>query len=154
MFYRAWRGLSLVYTCDASISISTSISARMFTRAISISIRWHTVRKRRSIKSLGNRAESGGKWQRMSNLNVRWQLVTVFQFPFLALVLMLASSRYLQARRNDASTSTSTREWKWFHSLVLMLASLRRTCKPDRRNHKHKRKHKALMLALHRFNYT
>ena len=40
-----------------------------------------------------------------------------------------------------------------FHSLVLvlMLASLRRTCKPGRRKHKHKRKHKALMLALHRF---
>ena len=40
-----------------------------------------------------------------------------------------------------------------FHSLVLvlMLASLRRTCKPGRRKHKHKRKHKALMLASHRF---
>ena len=40
-----------------------------------------------------------------------------------------------------------------FHSLVLvlMLASLRRTCKPERRKHKHKPKHKALMLASHRF---
>ena len=53
----------------------------------------------------------------------------------------------------DASISTNTREWKSFHSLVLvlMLASLRRTCKPARRKHKHKRKHKALMLASHRF---
>ena len=61
----------------------------------------------------------------------------------------------LHVRRNDASTSTSTREWKSFHSLVLvlMLASLRRTCKPGRRKHKHKRKHKALMLASHRFTH-
>ena len=37
---------------------------------------------------------------------------------------------------------TSTREWNDFHSLllVLMLASLRRTCKPGRRKQKHKRK--------------
>ena len=55
----------------------------------------------------------------------------------------------LHVRRNDANTSTSTREWKSFHSfvLVLMIASLRRTCKPGRRKHKHK----PLMLALHRF---
>ena len=40
-----------------------------------------------------------------------------------------------------------------FSCVVLMLASLRCTCKPGRRKHKHKRKHKALMLAPHRF-YT
>ena len=53
----------------------------------------------------------------------------------------------LHVRRNDARTST--REWKSFHSLVLviMVSSLRRTCKPGRR----KRKHNALILALHRF---
>ena len=52
----------------------------------------------------------------------------------------------LHARRNDASISTSTREWSDFHSLVLvlMLASLRRTCKPGRRKHKHKRKQRKL----------
>ena len=50
----------------------------------------------------------------------------------------------LHLRRNDASTST--REWNDFHSLVLvlMLASLRRTCKPGRRKHKHKRKERKL----------
>ena len=41
----------------------------------------------------------------------------------------------LHVRRNDASisTSTSTREWNDFHSLVLvlMLASLHRTCNRD-----------------------
>ena len=44
------------------------------------------------------------------------------------------------------SISTSTREWNDFHSLVLvlMLASLRRTCKPGRRKHKHKRKERKL----------
>ena len=64
---------------------------------------------------------------------------------------MLASCRFTRIRRNDASTSTNTIEWKSFHFLVLvlMLASLCRTCKPARR--KHKRKHKALMLASHRF---
>ena len=48
----------------------------------------------------------------------------------------------LHVRRNNASISTSTREWNDFHSLVfvLVLASLRRTCKPGRRKHKHKRK--------------
>ena len=68
-------------------------------------------------------------------------------FSFLSLRLRRPG---LLVRRNDASTSTSTREWKSFHSLVLMLASLRRTCKPGRRKH-NKRKHKALMLAPHRF---
>ena len=70
----------------------------------------------------------------------------------LALVLMLASSRFTRTTY-DTSISTSTREWKSFHSLVLvlMLAPLRRTCEPGRRKHKHKRKHKALMLAWHRF---
>ena len=73
-------------------------------------------------------------------------------FPSLRLCLCLRRPG-LHVRRNDASTSTSTREWKSFHSLVLvlMLASLRRTCKPGRRKHMHKRKHKALMLASHRF---
>ena len=48
----------------------------------------------------------------------------------------------LHVRRNEASISTSTREWNDFHSLVLVLvlASLRRTCKPGRRKHKYKRK--------------
>ena len=46
----------------------------------------------------------------------------------------------LHVRRNDASTSTSTREWNDFHSLVLVLVSLRGMCKPGRRKHKHKRK--------------
>ena len=36
---------------------------------------------------------------------------------------------------------------------VLMLASLCRMCKPGRRKHKHKRKHKVLMLASHRFTH-
>ena len=75
-------------------------------------------------------------------------------FSFISLRLCLCLRRPgLHVRRNDAITSTSTREWKSFHSLVLvlMLASLRRTCKPGRRKHKHKRKHKALMLASHRF---
>ena len=69
-------------------------------------------------------------------------------FSFLSLRLCLCLRRPgLQVRRND--TSTSTREWKSFHSLVLvlMLALLRRACKPGRP----KRKHKALMLASHRF---
>ena len=69
-------------------------------------------------------------------------------FSFLSLRLCLCLRRFgLHVRRNDASTNTSTREWKSFHSLVLvlMLASLRRTCKPKRRKHKHKRKHKAFI---------
>ena len=77
-------------------------------------------------------------------------------FSFISLRMCLCVRRPgLNVRRNDSSTSisTSTREWKSFHSLVLvlMLASLRRPCKPGRRWHKHKRKHKALMLASHRF---
>ena len=48
----------------------------------------------------------------------------------------------LHVRRNNASTST--REWNDFHSLVLILVSLRRTCKPGRRKHKHKRKERKL----------
>ena len=75
-------------------------------------------------------------------------------FNFLSLRFCLCLRRPgLHVRRNDASTSTSTREWKSFHSLmlVLMLASLRRTCKQERRKHKHKRKHKALILASPRF---
>ena len=80
-------------------------------------------------------------------------------FSSLSLRLSLSLRRHgLQVRRNDvsASTSTSTREWKSFYSLmpVLMLASLRRTRKPGRRKHKHKCKHKALMLALHRFTHS
>ena len=70
-------------------------------------------------------------------------------FSFLSLCLYLCLLRPgLNVRRNDASTST--REWKSLHSLVLVLvlASLRRTCRPGRRKHKHRRKHKALMLAL------
>ena len=64
----------------------------------------------------------------------------------LCLCLRLAG---LHVRGNDASTST--REWKSFHSLVLvlMLASLCRTCEPARRKCKYKRKHKALMFASH-----
>ena len=52
----------------------------------------------------------------------------------------------LHVRQNDASISTSAREWNDFHSLglVLMLASLRRTCKPERCKHKHKRKERKL----------
>ena len=71
-------------------------------------------------------------------------------FSFLSLRLCLYLRRPgLHVRRNDASTTTSTREWKSFHSvvLVLMLASLRRTCKPGGR----KLKQKALILVSHRF---
>ena len=48
--------------------------------------------------------------------------------------------------RNKGRTTTSTREWNDFHSfvLVLVLTSLRRTCKPGRRKHKHKRKERKL----------
>ena len=73
-------------------------------------------------------------------------------FGFLSLGLYLCFHRPgLHIQRNK--TSRSTREWKSFHSLVLvlMLGSLRHTCKPGGRKHKHKRKNKALMLALHRF---
>ena len=75
-------------------------------------------------------------------------------FSFISLRLCLCLRRPgLHIPRND--TSTSTREWKSFHSLVLVLvlASLRRTCKPGRRKRKHKRKHKVLMLASHRFTH-
>ena len=66
-------------------------------------------------------------------------------FSFLSLRLCLCLRRPgLHVRRNDASISTSTREWNDFHSLVLVLASLRRTCKPGRRKHKHKRKERKL----------
>ena len=54
----------------------------------------------------------------------------------------------------DATMQASTREWKSFHSLllVLMLASLRRTCKPGRRTGiSTNASHKALTLASHRF---
>ena len=75
-------------------------------------------------------------------------------FTLLSLRLCLCLHRPgLHVRHNDAST----REWKSFHSLVLvlvlvlLLASLRRTFKAGRRKHKHKRKHKALMLASHQF---
>ena len=86
--------LSLVYTYDVSISISTSISTR----------------------------------------NLR---VNRCQASISALCLRLCSCLRrpgLHVRRND------------FHSLVLvlMLASLRRTCKPGRRKHKHKRKERKL----------
>ena len=66
-------------------------------------------------------------------------------FSFLSLHLCLFLRRPgLHVGHNDAST----REWKSFHSLVL---ALRRKCKPGRRKHKHKRKHKALMLPSHQF---
>ena len=112
---------SLVYTYDASISISTSISTRMFTRAISISISTRNPRVNRCDASISA----------------------------LCLRLCLCLRRPgLHVRRNDASisTSTSTREWNDFYSLVLvlMLASLRPTCKPGRRKHKHKRKERKL----------
>ena len=98
------RPLSLVYTYDASISISTSIS----TRNLCV-----------------NRCDAS--------------------ISALCLRLCLCLRRpVLHVRRNDASISTSTREWNDFHSLVLMLASLRRTCKPGRRKHKHKRKERKL----------
>ena len=63
----------------------------------------------------------------------------------LALVLMLASSRFTRTTQRRKLT-TSTREWNDFHSLVLvlMLASLRRTCKPKRRKHKHERKERKM----------
>ena len=98
--------MSLVYTYDASISISTSISTR-------------NLRVNRCDASI-------------SALSLR-----------LGLCLRRPG---LHVRRNDASISTSTREWNDFHSLVLvlMLASLRRTCKPGRRKHKHKRKERKL----------
>ena len=73
-------------------------------------------------------------------------------FSFLSLRLCLCLRHPgLQVRRNDTSTSTNARERKSFHSLVLVLASLCHTCKPERRKHKHKRKHKALVLESHRF---
>ena len=62
----------------------------------------------------------------------------------LALVFMVASFCGLHVRRNDASISRSTREWDVFLSLVLVFASLRRTCKPERHKHKHKRKERKL----------
>ena len=73
-------------------------------------------------------------------------------FSFLSVRLcLLRHPVYTCIRRNDASTST--REWKSFHSLVLvlMLESLHHMCKLGQRKHKHKGKHKALMLALYRF---
>ena len=73
-------------------------------------------------------------------------------FSFLSLHLCLCLRRPgLHIRCN--ATSASTRERKSFHSLVLvlMLVSLRHTCKPEQRKHKHKRRHKALMLASHWF---
>ena len=72
----------------------------------------------------------------------------------LALICLCLRRPRLHVRRNDANISTSTREWNDFHSLVLVLVlvSLRRTCKRGRRKHKHKRKHKTLnLLASHRF---
>ena len=66
-----------------------------------------------------------------------------FSFHSLRLCLCLRRPG-LHVQRNDAST----REWKSFHSLVLVLML---TCKPARRKHEHKRKHKALMLASHLF---
>ena len=83
--------LSLVYTYDASISIST-----------------------RNLRV--NQCDAS-----ISALRLR-------------LCLCLRRSG-LHVRRNDASISTSTREWNDFHSLVLVLSSLRRTCKPERRKH-------------------
>ena len=73
------------------------------------------------------------------------------QFPFLA--LNYAHVCVVPVCTYDASISLSTRDWKSFHSLVLvlMLASLRRKFKPGQRKHEHKHKHKALMLTSHRF---
>ena len=124
----------------------------MFTRAISISIRWHTQAQKHKILAQSrdsNTAENGNT--RVTGMYA--DKVSLF-FSFLSLRLSLCLRRPgLHVRRNDASKSTSTREWKSFHSLALvpMLASLRRTCKPGRRKDKHKRKYKALMLASHRF---
>ena len=53
----------------------------------------------------------------------------------LALVFILASFSGLHVRHNDASISRSAREENVVLSLVLVLASLRRTCKPGRRMH-------------------
>ena len=72
----------------------------------------------------------------MRNLRVNWCDATIS-----ALCLRHTG---LHVRRNDASISTSTRKWNDFHSLVLGLASLRPTCKPGRRKHKHKRKERKL----------
>ena len=135
-----WWPLSLIYTYDTSISISTSISTRMFTSVISISLRWQLC-KRRSIK-IGWAAFWHKIWFQHGRRS------------FLSLHLCLCLHHpIVHVRHNDASisTSTSTREWNNFHSLVLMLASLRRTCKLGWRKHKHKRKHKGLtcMLASH-----
>ena len=71
--------------------------------------------------------------------------ISALFFSYLSLRLCLCLRRPdLHVRRNDASISTSRREWNDFHSLVfvlvLLLASLRRTCKPGRRKQKHKRK--------------
>ena len=59
---------------------------------------------------------------------------------------MLASFRFTRTTQRRKHISTSTREWNDFHSIVLVsvLASLRRTCKPERRKHKHKRKERKL----------
>ena len=113
-----------------------------------ISITWHR-QAQKQPRFDSNMAENGNAWvTRLYADNL-----SLF-FSFLSLRLCLCLGRPgLHVRRNDASISTSTREWKSFHSLVLvlMLASLLRRCKLGRRKHKHKRKHKTLMLASHRF---
>ena len=66
---------------------------------------------------------------------------------------MLASFRFTRTtqRRKHKHKRMEIVPFSCACVLVLMLASLRRTCKPGRRKHKHKRKHKAPMLASHRF---
>ena len=136
--------LSLVYTYDASIG--TREGTRMFTRAISISIRWHTqAQKHKNVaESRAWTAFWREIWFQHGGLECTLALTTCHLSLRLCLCLRCPG---LHVRRNDASTSTSTstREWKSFHCLVLvlMLASLRHTCKPGQC----KRKRKALMLT-------
>ena len=51
----------------------------------------------------------------------------------LVLAFVLSYACVVPVYTYDTSISTSTREWNDFHSLVLVLPSLRRTCKPARR---------------------
>ena len=52
----------------------------------------------------------------------------------------------LHVRHNDASISRNTREWNDFHSFVLVLVSLHRTCKPGRR--KERKLKKSVSVAI------
>ena len=67
---------------------------------------------------------------------------------------MLASSQFIRTSQRRNYKRMEIIFLNHTLVLVLMLASLRRTWKPGRRKHKHKRKHKALLLASHRFTRT